>query len=109
MLSEGFLKFLARKNVAPNVASVGMSGGDAVKPSMVVDSSENVVQKTSVKEKERKRHRDGSSSCHHHKKNKDASKAIVLKDTETAVKKGAEPQGVEVSKLDEGITPENLR
>lgn len=104
---EAFFKLLARKNLAADVNSVEMSGDDAVKQPTATAPSENVADKASSKEKDRKRHRDGGGSCHHHKKNKDVPKTIVLEDGETVVKEGVEPQGLEVSKLNGGVIPKH--
>lgn len=93
---EAFFKLLARKNVATDVNYVETSGDDAVKQPTATAPYENVADKAYSKEKDRKRHRDGGGSCHHHKKNKDVPKTIVLEDSETVVKEGVEPQGLEV-------------
>lgn len=77
----------------------GTSGSGPVNEAPVVESAKVVVDNYVglVKDRERKRHRDGGSSHHHHKMNKDITK-IVLLDESDQVSNGEELKGVKATK-----------
>lgn len=100
MHSEAFLKLLARKNAASG-HSVGVTSGNEP---LVDSGSASMVNAGLLKEKERKRHRDGGNSRHHHhKRNKDSSKVVVVEDNDIVTKEGVVSQDAEVKKTKESI------
>ncbi|KAL8100883.1 hypothetical protein AgCh_032944 [Apium graveolens] len=96
MPSESFLKLLAKKKVGAGVSGIENVVGnekESEKSPVEVGGDEllavlEVVAKDSKLDaamKEKKRHRDHSSSrSHHHKKHKDALKVVVLEDSDLA-------------------------